>query len=74
MKVNLQALAELRAEKKITLLEMAKALGYKAESTYLRIESGESELRAWQIPLIAKRLGLPVEELCKRLFFGQHVA
>lgn len=72
--MNLKAIAAIRKSKKITLQEMANALGLKDKSTYYRIETGEVKMKAEHLPVIANKLGLTVDEITRVLFLGQEVA
>ncbi|MFC7443268.1 helix-turn-helix domain-containing protein [Laceyella putida] len=71
--MNLKGLSKCRIQKRVTLLEMANALGLKTAGGYSRIESGDVRMRADQIPTIASVLGLDVYQLVKILFFGVEV-
>ncbi|UWE05298.1 helix-turn-helix domain-containing protein [Laceyella sacchari] len=71
--MNLKALAAIRKNKKVTQVQIAEALGVN-KSTYNRIENGEIEMKAVYLPVIAKELGLPVDELSKVLFLAHEVA
>lgn len=72
--MNLKAITAIRKSKKITLQEMANALGLKDKSTYYRIETGEVKMKAEHLPVIANKLGLTVDEITRVLFLGQEVA
>lgn len=69
---GLDQLKKIRCERKITLQQMGDALGVN-RSSYYRMEKGEIELRLHHIPVIAKRLGVPVGSLLK-IFFDHDVA
>lgn len=71
--MNLKALAAVRKRRNITQAQIAKALGVN-RSTYNRIERGEIEMKAIYLPIIAKELGLEIDELSKVLFFNFDVA
>ncbi|WP_124728832.1 helix-turn-helix domain-containing protein [Staphylospora marina] len=68
MKINLVALRVARKQRKITLEEMARAIGKETPAAYYFIESGKTRLLAEHIPPIAKALGMSVEELSRLLF------
>ena len=55
--LNLEFIAKRRSELKLTLLEMATALGFKNASTYMKYEKGEYAFRANHLQVIAKVLG-----------------
>jgi transcriptional regulator with XRE-family HTH domain len=71
--MNLKALVAIRKSKGLTQLELGEALG-KDESTYSRIESGKVALKAKDLPIIAKVLGIPVINLAQAIFFEEEVA
>lgn len=65
--MNLKALARLRKQKKISQAQMAEALTIE-QCTYNRIENGIYELKAKDLPTIAKRLGVTIQELIVLLY------
>jgi transcriptional regulator with XRE-family HTH domain len=71
--MNLKELRRLRKQKKITQNEMGQALGI-AQSVYQRIETGEIELKAKHIPVIAFKLGMTPSKLSEVLFDGLKTA
>jgi transcriptional regulator with XRE-family HTH domain len=71
--MNLKALVEIRKQKGVTQVQVGEALG-KDESTYGRIESGRIDLKAKDIPMIAKAIDIPVREVVKALFFENDTA
>lgn len=54
---------KIRTSKGIQLNFVADKLGYKSSSSYSEIESGRRRLDANKVPLLAKALGVSVEEL-----------
>ncbi|MBD1373880.1 helix-turn-helix transcriptional regulator [Hazenella sp. IB182357] len=66
--LNLVALRALRKSKKIKLLEISEALGYKTETGYHNLENGKRRIVAYQLPIIANTMGISIEELCNLLF------
>lgn len=71
--MNLRALQQLRKSRKISQKEMGEALGH-AQSVYHRMETGEIELKAKHIPVIALKLGMKPSELAEILFFEKQTA
>ncbi|MBH8609134.1 helix-turn-helix domain-containing protein [Thermoactinomyces sp. CICC 10521] len=71
--MNLKALAAVRKKKNVTQVQIARALGVN-KSTYNRIERGEIEMKAAYLPIIARELGLAIDELSKVLFLNLEVA
>jgi transcriptional regulator with XRE-family HTH domain len=71
--INLKALALIRKAKGISQQEIGEAIG-KDESTYGRIESGKIALKAKDIPIIAKVLGVSVMDIAGAIFFDHDVA
>lgn len=65
-KVDLVKIKKLRNEKRLTQGYMAKKLGYKTPIGYHYLESGRCQIKADQLAIIAKELGVEVKEL----FFG----
>ena len=61
--LNLEFIAKRRSELKLTLQEMATALGFKNASTYMKYEKGEYAFSANHLPVIAKVLGCDIKEL-----------
>ncbi|HLT85901.1 MAG TPA: helix-turn-helix domain-containing protein [Georgenia sp.] len=68
--INLNALSNYRTKKKITMREMADAMGLKTPGGYARIESGEVKLKAEHLPIIATQLELTVDQLVHLLFYN----
>ncbi|MGK5511190.1 helix-turn-helix domain-containing protein [Brevibacillus formosus] len=55
-RLNLPFIAQRRNECKLTLQEMAEALGFRNASTYLKYEKGEYDFKANHLPVLAKKL------------------
>lgn len=68
--VNLALIRKRRKEMRITLQEMAELLGFKDASTYYKYEKGDTKFKAEQLPLIAEKLKLKMNEI----FFTQTFA
>ncbi|GGA46873.1 MAG: helix-turn-helix transcriptional regulator [Firmicutes bacterium] len=71
--LNLKALSNYRSKKRISMREMAEALGLKTPGGYARIESGNVKLKAEHLPIIAKMLGLTIVQLVTLLFYEDDV-
>lgn len=59
----------IREKKGLTQVFVSKELGYRSPSMLSEIESGKKGLDAEKIPLLAKVLNVPIEEL----FFAEKV-
>lgn len=68
--INLELIKSRRKHLKITLMEMAEALGLKNASSYFKYERGEYKFNADQLPIVCKKLKLRLNEI----FFEQSVA
>ncbi|CDN35556.1 XRE family transcriptional regulator [Bacillus toyonensis] len=62
-KLNLDFIQNRRLELDITLLELAKVLGFKNASTYMKYEKGNYTFKANHLPLIARVLDCKIEDL-----------
>jgi transcriptional regulator with XRE-family HTH domain len=71
--MNLVILKDLRKMKKIKQREMADCLGI-TQSTYHKLETGVHPLKVEQLPIIAKKLGVPVTALVDMIFYAQSSA
>lgn len=63
IKVDLKKLKALRQEARLTQAQLSKALGYKTALGYHYIETGRCRLRAEQLVILARVLGVEVESL-----------
>lgn len=68
--LNLVLIKQRRKEFRISLLEMAVLLGFKNASTYYNYETGRSKFKAEQIPIVAAKLKLKMNDI----FFAQEIA
>ncbi|WP_308637688.1 helix-turn-helix domain-containing protein [Paenibacillus silvisoli] len=73
MMINYDILRKMRVEKKLTLSEMAEALGLHTPGGYSRIESGENELKAKHLPVLAHKFGVELNQLTQVIFFHHKV-
>ncbi|AZN43386.1 helix-turn-helix domain-containing protein [Paenibacillus albus] len=73
MLINYEQLRSMRIDKKLTLNEMAEALGLHTPGGYSRIESGENELKAKHLPAIAEKFGVELNQLTEVIFFRTKV-
>ncbi|WP_044639710.1 helix-turn-helix domain-containing protein [Risungbinella massiliensis] len=71
--MNLNALVSLRRKNKITQTQMAEALGC-GQSDYQRMESGKYRIKAVDLPVIAAKLNISLNELVNLLFCSQKSA
>lgn len=69
MKLNTVNLKHLRIERKMSLKEIADALGFKTPGGYQRIEKGENKLKAEHLPILAQKFEMNVNEFIKEIFF-----
>lgn len=67
-KTSGQIIKEIRTSKGVTATHMAKELGYKAVSSYLRLENGESTISLEKAKIIADILNVDVND-----FFNQNL-
>lgn len=56
-------LKQLRRQKGVTMVHMAKLLGYKSVSSYQRIEEGKTSLKADQLMIIAREFNVEPEKI-----------
>lgn len=63
MKVDLAKMRMLRRKKGISQREMAEQLGYKTSVGYHYLETGRCAIQAEQLFWIARKLGVPIDEL-----------
>lgn len=56
-------LKKLRVNKKVTLLQMSKLLGYNSPNAYSRKEKGERKFTLDEAEKISKFFNLPIEEI-----------
>lgn len=68
--INLELIKQRRKEMRLTLKEMAEALGFKDASTYWKYENGVYKFNADQIPVVCMTLKLRVNEV----FFDQRIS
>ncbi|WP_339292692.1 helix-turn-helix transcriptional regulator [Paenibacillus sp. FSL W8-0187] len=71
--INYGKLKNLRTSKKISLQEMADALGLLTAGGYSRVESGENKLKAEHLPILAEKFGISMNHLTKEIFFENRV-
>lgn len=71
--INYDKLKLLRTSKKISLKEMADALGLLTAGGYSRVESGENKLKAEHLPILADKFGISLNGLTKEIFFDIRV-
>lgn len=71
--INYNRLRQLRIERKISLKDMADALGLQTPGGYSRIESGENKLNAAHLPIIAEKFDMVLDQLVKEIFFEHQV-
>lgn len=66
-RLNLPFIAKRRNECKLTLQEIAEALGFRNASTYLKYEKGAYDFKANHLPVLAKKLRCEIHDLFIRL-------
>jgi transcriptional regulator with XRE-family HTH domain len=69
LELNSGKLRLLRTERKIPLKDVAVSLGLKTAGGYKRIETGENNLKAEHLPVLAEIFNLDLNELVKEIFF-----
>lgn len=67
--LNLNFIKKRRKKLGYTLLDMAKKLGFKNGSTYLKYESGTYSFKAEHLPILAKTLDCTIDD-----FFIKNIA
>lgn len=60
--INIQLIKQKRLEHKYTLQEMSEALGLANRSLYLKRENGYQKFKANELPLLSKKLGIPLND------------
>lgn len=68
--INLKFLKSRRNELKLSMQEMADALGFKNASTYLKYENGEYKFKANHLPIISEMFNCKMEDL----FFNNKIS
>lgn len=61
-------LKNLRKQKGVTMVHMAKLLGYKSVSSYQKIEEGKTALKADQLMIIAKEFNVEPEKILNQIY------
>lgn len=64
-KLDLPLIKNKRLAKGFTNKEMAEALGIRNHTGYLRRETGKYKFKASELPLLAKKLNIPLEKIFK---------
>lgn len=67
--MNIEALVRIRKQKKISQIDLARAIGAKTAGSWSRIEAGKAHLRADALPRVAEVLGISLYDLVLVLFF-----
>ena len=60
--INLQAIETRRKALNLSLPEMAKVLGLKSSEQYYRRETGEYQFQAKELPVLASKLGMNLND------------
>ncbi|MFD2704178.1 helix-turn-helix domain-containing protein [Salibacterium lacus] len=68
---NLPGIKSRREHLNISMQEMARELGYKNASTYMKYENGTYSFRAHHVPILSKKLDMSIDNL---YFFNQEIA
>ncbi|PFW60803.1 helix-turn-helix domain-containing protein [Bacillus sp. AFS075034] len=72
-----QRIRDIRKRKKITQDELAKMLNYSYASSISYIETGQRQINAKKLPILAEALGVSIEELLggslEDIFFAQNI-
>lgn len=61
--LNLRLIKSKRKNKKITLEEMANALGLSSKSDYFKREAGITKFKSTELPIVSNQLGIPIEKI-----------
>lgn len=59
--INLGLIKKKRKKKGLSLQEMARVLGFKNASTYLKYETGEYSFKLDMLPILSEKLEIPFE-------------
>ncbi|WP_367600457.1 helix-turn-helix domain-containing protein [Limosilactobacillus fermentum] len=60
--INIKLIKQKRLEHKYTLQEMSEMLGLANRSLYLKRENGYQKFKANELPLLSKKLGIPLND------------
>ena len=63
LRINLEFIRTRRILLKLTLQDMAEALGFKYAANYMKYERGEYEFKANHIPALAQKLECEIDDL-----------
>lgn len=63
--INLNLIKEQRKKAKYTLQEMADTLGLKSKSDYFKRENGDTNFKSTELPIISKKLKIPMKKIFK---------
>ncbi|MFT8610544.1 MAG: helix-turn-helix transcriptional regulator [Liquorilactobacillus nagelii] len=61
--IDLKLIKERRKQLKFTYSEMATSLGLKSPDKYYRRENGEYHFKATELPVLSKKLDIPIEKI-----------
>ncbi|WP_241559422.1 helix-turn-helix transcriptional regulator [Lacticaseibacillus hulanensis] len=59
--INTEAIKKLRHEHQLTLAEVASAIGLTRADQYLRLENGQYQFKATELPALAHLYEVPIE-------------
>lgn len=63
--INLSLIKEQRKKAKFTLQEMADTLGLKSKSDYFKRENGDTKFKSTELPILSKKLKIPMGKIFK---------
>ncbi|MEH6901386.1 MULTISPECIES: helix-turn-helix domain-containing protein [Bacillus] len=64
--LDLKFVKSRRNVKQINLQQMARALGFKNASTYMKYETGEYAFKANHLPILAKELDCDIKDFFRK--------
>lgn len=64
--INLKLIRQKRIENKLTMQDMAEVLGLSGKSDYSKRETGDTRFRSTEIPVISKKLRIPLSKIFKK--------
>ena len=63
--INLSLIKGQRKKAKFTLQEMADTLGLKSKSDYFKRENGDTNFKSTELPILSKKLKIPMKKIFK---------
>lgn len=64
--INLQLIKEKRLQHGYTMSDMSEFLGLKNRADYFKRENGDTRFRSVELPILSKKLGIPMAHFFTR--------